>query len=575
MPNWKKLIVSGSSAHLYNLNVASAVTASYFVGDGSGLTNVNSTISEQATVSDTFTSTLTKVVNHNFSSKNLVISVYDEDDNQIIPANVNLTDLDNVTITFDQLSTGTVVVAKGGHIVGGNARIDQVTTVTDTFTNAISKVVTHDFNTRNVLVSVYDNQYNQIIPETVNVANLNSVSVTFTQQSSGFVVVGRAGHIVSGSQLVDIAEVVTQADSFTSQTTYTATHNFGTKNVFVTVYDNDDNVIIPAIINTPTSSSVQLTFAEPTTGRVVIGKAGHIIAPESVNLTLFPYTGNASITGSLGITGQSEFGGNLVPKTPQGATLGTAERPFREIYLQSGSINIESDTPGDPSTRLSNVDGNILVSAGGMQLTGAASFRAATGSFDYISGSMTQIGDYTQFGDYKLDGDKEISGSLKVSGSISLNGNKLYNFGQFYDTTTQSGSANTAHSMKVNTTDISSGVSVVDGTKIKVDNKGIYNVQFSTQLEQTTNGASDISIWLRKDGVNVTNSNTEITIEKVAGGGKLVAAWNYMIQLNANQYVELVWSSNSANTQLHYHSTQTTPTRPATPSVIITVTQIA
>jgi hypothetical protein len=129
--------------------------------------------------------------------------------------------------------------------------------------------------------------------------------------------------------------------------------------------------------------------------------------------------------------------------------------------------------------------------------------------------------------------------------------------------------------MKVNTTDISNGVSVVDGTKIRVDNKGLYNVQFSSQLEQRTNGASDISIWLRKDGVNVTNSNTDVTIEKVAGGGKLVAAWNYMIQLNANQYVELVWSSSSSNTQLHYHGTQTTPTRPATPSVIITVTQIA
>lgn len=496
MPNWKKLIVSGSDAHLNNLNVASAVTASYFVGDGSGLTNVNATVSDVATVTDTFTSTLTKVVNHNFNSKNVIIGIYDSNDNQVIPETVNLTDYNNVTITFSQLTTGTIVVAKGGHIV-------------------------------------------------------------------------------SGSQLVDIAEVVAQTDSFTSQTTYTATHNFGTKNVFVTVYDNNDNVVIPAIINTPTTSSVQLTFAESTTGRVVIGKAGHIITPESVNLTLFPYTGNASITGSLGITGQSEFGGNLIPKTPQGATLGTAERPFREIYLQSGSINIESDTPGNPSTRLSNVAGNVLVSAGGMQLVGAASFRAATGSFDYISGSMTQIGDYTQFGDYKLDGDKEISGSLKISGSVTLNGNKLYNFGQFYDTTTQSGSANTAHSMKVNTTDISSGVSVVDGTKIKVDNKGIYNVQFSAQLEQTTNGASDISIWLRKDGVNVTNSNTEVTIEKVAGGGKLAAAWNYMIQLNANQYVELVWSSNSANTQLHYRGTQTTPTRPAIPSVIITVTQIA
>jgi hypothetical protein len=281
------------------------------------------------------------------------------------------------------------------------------------------------------------------------------------------------------------------------------------------------------------------------------------------------------------------------------------------------------------------------------------SFIAETGSFSFISGSMTQVGDYTQTGDYVMVGDKTITGSLSVSsnfivsstlvndgalaltngsnltigtgsllivsssqfvsgsvtitgslnvsgsqtfvgnstisGSLTLssgsalninnglyvNGNRQYNYGQFYDTTTQSGSADTAYPMKFNTTDISMGVSVANETQIKVDNTGIYNLQFSAQLEQTTNGASDICIWLRKDGVNVANSNTELTIEKVAGGGKLVAAWNYMIELNANQYVELVWSSNSANTNIHYHTTQSTPTRPATPSVIVTVTQIA
>lgn len=290
MPNWKKLIVSGSSAHLYNLNVASAVTASYFVGDGSGLTNVNSTISEQATVSDSFTNTLTKVVNHNFSSKNLVISVYDENDNQIIPATVNLTDNNNVTITFNQLTTGTVVVAKGGHIVGGNAKIDQVTTVTDTFTNATSKVVTHNFNTRNILVSVYDNQYNQIIPQSVNVANLNTVTVTFNPATTGFVVVGKAGHIVSGSA-ADSTKLGGQLPSYYLNYTnftnipstsyrqtiegsgpFTITHNLSEDFPVVQVYTSQREQVLPAKILSASSNAVVLEFSTYISGSVVVNK---------------------------------------------------------------------------------------------------------------------------------------------------------------------------------------------------------------------------------------------------------------------------------------------------------------
>ena len=41
MAEWKKVVVSGSSAELSNLNVDSAVTASFFKGDGSALTNIS------------------------------------------------------------------------------------------------------------------------------------------------------------------------------------------------------------------------------------------------------------------------------------------------------------------------------------------------------------------------------------------------------------------------------------------------------------------------------------------------------------------------------------------------------
>jgi hypothetical protein len=342
------------------------------------------------------------------------------------------------------------------------------------------------------------------------------------------------------------------------------------------------------------------------------------------------------ITGSLYVSGESEFGGDLVPKTARGGTIGTLEKPFRDIYIQSASINIASDTPGAPNTTISNIGGNLLISAGGMRLLGSASFIAQTGSFNYLSGSFKNVGIFEQegatfitgafgvsgstiqignnlltgtttlsgsvkisgsldvFGHVNFNncsttmtgsllisgsttqiGNTQLTGSLNVTGSVYVNGNKQYNYGAFYDTTTQSGSINTAYPMKLNTTDMGVGVSVVNGSQITVSNTGTYNLQFSAQLVLTNTGVSDISIWLRKDGTNVAGSAGDITIERTAGGGKQIAAWNYLIQLNANQYVELMWSTTNANTQIAYTSTQTNPTRPETPSVIVTLTQVA
>ena len=119
MPNWKKLIVSGSSANLSNLTVDNAVTASYFKGDGSALTGVTTQIAETATVADTFTSVTSKVVLHSFNTKNVIVTVYNDSDQQILPSSITTTDNNTVTVTFDSLTSGRVVVAKGGHIVQG------------------------------------------------------------------------------------------------------------------------------------------------------------------------------------------------------------------------------------------------------------------------------------------------------------------------------------------------------------------------------------------------------------------------------------------------------------------------
>jgi hypothetical protein len=296
--------------------------------------------------------------------------------------------------------------------------------------------------------------------------------------------------------------------------------------------------------------------------------------------------GDYKISGSLFISGATELGGNLVPKTARGATLGTLERPFRDIFIQSASINIQSDTAGAPNTTISNVDGNLLISAGGMRLVGSASFIAETGSFGYISGSMTQVGDYNQTGNYKIIGHKQITGSLDVKGNINVasgsgfyyEGNKLFNRGQFYNTTTQSGSANTAYPIQFNSTDTTvtnnGAIYIADGSKIYVKNTGIYNFQIAAQLHTTVNEAVDFSIWFSMTGSNVANSNTEITIEKISGGGYMLATLNYLMAIPSGSYSEIYYSKTTAAAQILAKGTQSTPARPATPSVILTVTQV-
>jgi len=298
-------------------------------------------------------------------------------------------------------------------------------------------------------------------------------------------------------------------------------------------------------------------------------------------------SGSLATLGSNTFTGTQTFTGNLVPTVSSSFSLGTVNNPWKEIYISSGSLSIQSDTPGNPDAVITNKLGNLEISVGGMQLLGNGSFRASTGSFSYISGSITQVGDHIQ------TGTKTISGSLRVSGSSVFDsdvnvqsgfyhkGHLQFNYGQFYSLETQSGSADTAYAMKYEVTDGTDGVSITNNasglpTRITPANTGVYNIQFSNQLGNTDNSDITFDIWFRINEVNVPNSNTKFSLIKSLGSGLYaVAALNFLTQLNAGQYVEIMWSCAASTGQFEYLGTQSTPTRPATPSIILTVTQIA
>jgi len=148
----------------------------------------------------------------------------------------------------------------------------------------------------------------------------------------------------------------------------------------------------------------------------------------------------------------------------------------------------------------------------------------------------------------------------------------ILHYGSFSDTTIQTAaSIDTAYGMVFNTTDSSNGISVGSPTsRLVVDYQGVYNVQFSAQLDKTSGGTGNIYIWLRKNGTNVANTATTIAVQGTAA--RTVAAWNFIIQLEPTNYVELMWATD--DTGVRILSASATSVWPAIPSVICTITQV-
>ena len=132
--------------------------------------------------------------------------------------------------------------------------------------------------------------------------------------------------------------------------------------------------------------------------------------------------------------------------------------------------------------------------------------------------------------------------------------------------------ATSVNLMKFRTTDISRDISIVSDSRITMAKAGIYNIQFSAQFDKGDSGDDTVQIWLRKNGDNVANSNTEMTL--TGNAGKHVAAWNFVVQASAGDYYEIAWHSADTEVFINYIAAASTPTRPAIPSVILTVTQV-
>lgn len=151
-------------------------------------------------------------------------------------------------------------------------------------------------------------------------------------------------------------------------------------------------------------------------------------------------------------------------------------------------------------------------------------------------------------------------------------------YGGFSDNTDQTGNVLSGTAVTFNTTDVADGVTLVSGSQITVPNTGKYSFQFSIQFKNTTNAQEDATVWLRVNGVDLANSSTQYTVpaRKSAGiFGYGVSALTFLLSLNANDYVQVLWVPTSVSLTIEALPASLSPAYPAIPSVIATMVQVA
>lgn len=356
----------------------------------------------------------------------------------------------------------------------------------------------------------------------------------------------------------------------------------------------------------------------------IIDLAEAVITPNLIN-TYVPYTGanqnvnlgpntltvqNAVVVGDLNVTGGLRVDGNAGAAGSVLMSAGSGVTPiwydltslFVPYTGATGSVNL-----GSFSLLATNVETSFVFPTTGNNsiYVGDANISNPSGLFLDLAANSYYLGDYD--GVYNgtsiviQDTSERISfqGGFSVSNGQGTSGQVLVSQGSGVTPKWEDTSSvvympclsahsqvqqtallpNVAYPMRFENIDFQDGISIVSNgthlTRITPASSGIYNVQFSAQIERTTGGSPEvIDIWLRYGGVNVPASNTSLNVQ--SNSGFLVAAWNFFIPVDitdANPYVEIMWATTS--TAITLQQKPSNAIHPSTPSIILTVNKVS
>ena len=380
-------------------------------------------------------------------------------------------------------------------------------------------------------------------------------------------------------------------DQSTPAVTWSFTHNLGTQYPVITIYDTSGQVIIPQEIDGEDTNNLKIYFPTSQSGyATAVGGTSALtyysqsLTTASVNLNTITFTkGDSSTfdivinTGSIPTLQQvtTQGASTTIPITASivsassftGSLFGTASWAISASQAVSSSYAFNATSASYALSASQAISSSYALNA-------TSASHALTASYA-LNGGVTQLLAGPNITLSPTDGKGQVTVSATLSGSTIFN-TATGSYGSFYDTTTQTNPVgNVPRSMSFDSTDITNGVSISGSTNpfntyIKTTNAGVYNIQFSAQIDKTDAGNDEIIIWLRKNGIDLTDTATTLTLS--GNNDKKVAAWNWFVNSAANDYYQIIWLS--ADTDLRLLAEPISGTHPGIPSVILTVNRV-
>jgi hypothetical protein len=253
-----------------------------------------------------------------------------------------------------------------------------------------------------------------------------------------------------------------------------------------------------------------------------------------------------------------------------------------ETINVSNYISFEENVPNNNTADINYLSFNADSGNGVLNLGAYANFTISTNNdpkFQINSGSNSISVDGTVQGFGTVTNDELLylqgaSSNIQDQLDSIVSANNEGYWGSFWSSSSQTiPSANAIKPVDLSYSDPSgNGIVLQNGNQLKVLFSGVYNIQFSLQLTHSGGSSSESTIWIRKNGVDVPDTAGDVFMQSSAT--RLLPAWNYVLQLNVNDYIQLMFSSDSTNTSLIALPASTTPVHPAIPSAIITMTQV-